>query len=144
MIATQPAEDWEGRPRRNCDQHRTTGHRAWCYTCTEWCYPTRPCQGCAEPSGNVRTVSMGEQDLRRRECELRGLHYMKSIFGKFFSRIDFCTHCGDVLFVVPPDNPTLGFTRWVVSLEDSDNRRRVTLPQIIERARAALREMGEE
>lgn len=28
----------------NCgSEHRTVGHRAWCYSCGEWCYPTFPC-----------------------------------------------------------------------------------------------------
>lgn len=25
-------------------EHRTVGpHRAWCFECTEWCYPAAPC-----------------------------------------------------------------------------------------------------
>jgi hypothetical protein len=24
-------------------EHRTVGRRAWCLTCSEWCYPTSPC-----------------------------------------------------------------------------------------------------
>lgn len=27
---------------RECGEHRSVGaHRAWCYGCTEWCYPPR-------------------------------------------------------------------------------------------------------
>lgn len=32
---------------RECGDHRTVGsYRAWCYDCTEWCYPAAPCRGC--------------------------------------------------------------------------------------------------
>lgn len=24
-------------------EHRTTGQRAWCHECSEWCYPHDPC-----------------------------------------------------------------------------------------------------
>lgn len=35
-------------------EHRTTGERAWCYDCREWCYPEDPCgqrHCCAEKVG---------------------------------------------------------------------------------------------
>jgi hypothetical protein len=37
---------------RDCGEHRTVGaHRAWCYDCSEWCYPgedgSDACRGCA-------------------------------------------------------------------------------------------------
>lgn len=36
---------------RNCGDHRTVGsHRAWCFDCTMWCYPSNPCNGCEVPS----------------------------------------------------------------------------------------------
>lgn len=32
---------------RECGEHRTVGtHRAWCYDCGEWCYPSSPCVRC--------------------------------------------------------------------------------------------------
>lgn len=34
---------------RECGEHRTVGEqRAWCYDCTEWCYPRidAACKGC--------------------------------------------------------------------------------------------------
>lgn len=37
---------FEGHAGRECGEHRTTGHRAWCHGCTEWCYPDAPCKGC--------------------------------------------------------------------------------------------------
>lgn len=37
-----------GHEPRECGEHRTVGsHRAWCHSCSEWCYPTIPCNGCA-------------------------------------------------------------------------------------------------
>jgi hypothetical protein len=41
-------EDWEGNPDRNCGDHRTTGARAWCFDCREWCYPKINCHGCVD------------------------------------------------------------------------------------------------
>lgn len=40
---------FEGHPDRECGEHRTTGQRAWCYGCSEWCYPEEPCKGCELP-----------------------------------------------------------------------------------------------
>lgn len=40
--------DWEGNPDRNCGEHRTTGARAWCFDCSEWCYPNILCHGCID------------------------------------------------------------------------------------------------
>lgn len=40
---------WEGEPHRECGEHRTTGQRAWCFSCSEWCYPNLPCRGCEIP-----------------------------------------------------------------------------------------------
>ena len=41
--------NFEGHQPRECGDHRTVGpHRAWCYDCTEWCYPDieAACKGC--------------------------------------------------------------------------------------------------
>lgn len=41
---------FEGHEGRECGEHRTVGaHRAWCYTCNEWCYPSNGCKGCEIP-----------------------------------------------------------------------------------------------
>ena len=40
---------WEGRPDRECGEHRTTIDRAWCLACGEWCYPDEPCARCELP-----------------------------------------------------------------------------------------------
>lgn len=32
---------------RDCGEHRTVGpHRAWCFDCSEWCYPNASCRRC--------------------------------------------------------------------------------------------------
>ena len=38
--------NFEGQPDRECGEHRTTGSRAWCFECSEWCYPAAGCKGC--------------------------------------------------------------------------------------------------
>lgn len=36
-----------GHKPRICEEHRTVGaHRAWCFDCSEWCYPDTPCELC--------------------------------------------------------------------------------------------------
>lgn len=45
---TEPAY-FDGHPLRECGEHRTVGsHRAWCFECSEWCYPDvkMGCKGC--------------------------------------------------------------------------------------------------
>jgi hypothetical protein len=44
------APRFEGHDGRECGEHRTTGHRAWCFECSEWCYPNIPCRGCELPA----------------------------------------------------------------------------------------------
>jgi hypothetical protein len=47
-MSEQPP-NFEGHTRRECGEHRTVGpHRAWCFECTEWCYPGEDagCKGC--------------------------------------------------------------------------------------------------
>jgi hypothetical protein len=43
-------ERFEGHDGRECGEHRTLGGRAWCYDCSEYCYPSQPCSGCELPS----------------------------------------------------------------------------------------------
>lgn len=40
---------FEGHLNRDCGDHRTTGFRAWCHDCSEWCYPSLPCARCERP-----------------------------------------------------------------------------------------------
>ncbi len=59
-VLPQPGEDdaghWTGHSKV---EHRTTGGRAWCHECGEWCYPQEPCgqeRCCAESeSGRIFT-----------------------------------------------------------------------------------------
>lgn len=41
-----PDESFVGHKPSACGTHRTTGDRAWCFECKEWCYPNGPCMGC--------------------------------------------------------------------------------------------------
>jgi hypothetical protein len=41
--------DFHGHSGRYCGEHRTTGGRAWCFDCSEWCYPRAGCVRCREP-----------------------------------------------------------------------------------------------
>lgn len=40
-----------GHEPRACGEHRTTGLRAWCFDCGEWCYPGNGCIRCRHPEG---------------------------------------------------------------------------------------------
>jgi hypothetical protein len=50
-MAEQP---FDGHAGRECGEHRTTGARAWCSACSEWCYPEQPCKGCELPMLRAR------------------------------------------------------------------------------------------
>ena len=41
--------NWNGVEQRECGEHQSTGRRAWCFGCTEWCYGDIPCRGCELP-----------------------------------------------------------------------------------------------
>src|SRR5690606_15626739 len=49
---------------RDCGEHRTTGPRAWCPTCQEWCYPGILCRGCELPLLRAR-AEQAEAALQR-------------------------------------------------------------------------------
>lgn len=42
---------FRGHEDRICGEHHTTGARAWCFSCTTWCYPDfeMACPGCQVP-----------------------------------------------------------------------------------------------
>ena len=46
-----PEPLFEGHEGRWCGEHRTLGKRAWCYDCSEYCYPeqTVACVRCLAP-----------------------------------------------------------------------------------------------
>lgn len=48
MAELEP-DNFGGHPDRECGEHRSTGLRAWCFGCSEWCYPEQPCKGCELP-----------------------------------------------------------------------------------------------
>lgn len=41
--------NFAGHPGRDCGEHRTLGGRAWCFDCSEYCYPSEGCMGCETP-----------------------------------------------------------------------------------------------
>lgn len=45
---------------RDCGEHRTVGpHRAWCFDCSEWCYPNAPCRRCHGVSEVISALARG-------------------------------------------------------------------------------------
>ncbi len=48
-MAIKVKNEWTGFEERECGEHRTTGLRAWCFACSEWCYPESACAGCERP-----------------------------------------------------------------------------------------------
>jgi hypothetical protein len=52
------AANFEGHAGRECGEHRTTGARAWCHGCAEWCYPDAPCKGCELPQLRARVAEL--------------------------------------------------------------------------------------
>lgn len=63
------SENFEGHDGRECGEHRTTGGRAWCFDCSEWCYPTIPCKGCEVPQLEAALVEANERaDKAEREA----------------------------------------------------------------------------
>jgi hypothetical protein len=65
------ALDFTGHPGRECGEHRTTGQRAWCHSCTEWCYPDGPCKGCEMPQLRARVAELEAENKRLRTIEDR-------------------------------------------------------------------------
>jgi hypothetical protein len=78
-----PEENFEGHPDRECGEHRTTGTRAWCFACSEWCYDTVPCKGCELPM------------LHKALDKLRELHVQQwhSTSDEVWGRPGFCVSC---------------------------------------------------
>lgn len=57
---------FEGHTPRECGEHRTVGeHRAWCYDCSEWCYPSSPCARCELAQHHANGKRMRRFTLRR-------------------------------------------------------------------------------
>jgi hypothetical protein len=53
---------------RECGEHRTTGRRAWCHDCTEWCYPDAPCKGCELPQLRARVAELVTENAAQRRA----------------------------------------------------------------------------
>lgn len=63
------ADHFTGHDDRECGEHRTTGHRAWCFDDSEWCYAEIPCRGCELPALR-RRVEEAEAKLQRLRDDL--------------------------------------------------------------------------
>lgn len=66
-------ERFEGHDSRECGEHRTTGPRAWCSNCQEWCYPGILCRGCELPLLRQR-AEQAEAALQRVRNLAASLH----------------------------------------------------------------------
>jgi hypothetical protein len=55
-MTPETAERFEGHENRECGEHRTVGYRAWCFDCSEWCYPEMPCTRCELPALRRRLI----------------------------------------------------------------------------------------
>jgi hypothetical protein len=71
-LPEREAPNFEGHPGRECGEHRTVGpHRAFCFDCSEWCYPSSPCARCELPAlppereAPSRDPGMFEAQLRK-------------------------------------------------------------------------------
>lgn len=63
-LSEQDDERFEGHDGRECGEHRTTGGRAWCFECSEWCYPEAACKGCELPALRAELEAVkNERDL---------------------------------------------------------------------------------
>lgn len=92
---TEPAEAFEGLPDRECGEHRTTGPRAWCFACTEWCYPEEPCKGCELPTLRSALAAAREESGRLREVLVHALDRYECDFPNEENETDCgnCTRC---------------------------------------------------
>ena len=70
---------FQGIEPRECGRHHSTGHRAWCFDCTEWCYADSLCRGCELPGLRARAEA-AEAELARvtREC-LERYHFIRAL-----------------------------------------------------------------
>lgn len=68
------AEHWQGAAGSPCEHH-TTGRRAWCLDCHEWCYPEVRCAGCTPDVSVAIEVLRQLPERMVAERTRRGLSY---------------------------------------------------------------------
>jgi hypothetical protein len=51
-------DDFLGHEGRDCGEHRPGNGRAWCFDCSEWCYPEEPCTRCELPMLRAELVNV--------------------------------------------------------------------------------------
>ena len=66
--------DFTGHEPRECGEHRPGLGRAWCFDCSEWCYPHAPCVRCELPTLRAKAdAEPSALDLVRELREALGL-----------------------------------------------------------------------
>jgi hypothetical protein len=75
---------FQGHPGRECGEHRTTGSRAWCHDCSEWCYPgDGGCKGCELPGLRARAAELEAVEKRVRallaSCDYNERHIRANV-----------------------------------------------------------------
>lgn len=77
MTSTSQPKDWNGVYGSPCsDYHHTTGARAWCTVCQEWCYPKAACARClavprGRPNWDEYFLGIAEAASKRATCPRR-------------------------------------------------------------------------
>jgi hypothetical protein len=69
-VERTPSGAFVGHRPRKCGPHTSTGARAWCGDCAEWCYPSIPCGGCAlgiaeDIAAGIAWSQVVDQDVER-------------------------------------------------------------------------------
>ncbi len=92
---TQAVEvNFEGHQPRDCGEHRTLGsHRAWCYDCSQYCYPDAGCNGCEIPAltadrDRARDIAVA---LEQQNAAALALHF--PIGGPTYESRHRCVQC---------------------------------------------------
>lgn len=70
------ALNFTGHTERECGEHRSTGPRAWCHDCCEWCYPEEPCKGCELPQLRANVAELADEVRRLRIVEEKAQAYV--------------------------------------------------------------------
>ena len=84
-------ERFEGHDGRECGEHRTTGPRAWCSNCQEWCYPGILCRGCELPLLRQRAEQAEAALQRVRQAANDAMDCQRSLDPSERAR---CAMCG--------------------------------------------------
>lgn len=76
--------DWAGKP-DSTSEHRTTGRRAYCLQCNEWCYPELLCD-CCDHIGKILVAASDLEEWSRAVWEEVGLDAVVRGISKYLDR----------------------------------------------------------